>query len=459
MQTKNLMTWLVWGLIWWIMVVAWSTMMWGWSTESVGAETDDLALINMEEGTQFGVQSVSDVDNCDSESGCFLENTECERCDNRETQSPECMSISCDEWSNENNCWTSYETYQNNTCIDWWQDWTISYYVDPNEGFSSIFWLYHDSEQNGGPVQHFEMEFWFKHFWPTSTATPFVQDSSSSNWTRNLWSITFTADDLFEIKRDASEEMVLYYIWWNLVASVDHSPSNECLYFAATAWNNVSFSVNSICEEDCGDGVVEWDEQCDDGNTYNHDACTNECQNNVCGDWVVFIWIEECDDGNNVDGDGCSSTCELGDIDECNLDLVFDYDNNGEITTNYDNNGTVIPNPPRGDDDILQDIVLYADWVNDQTVCEAWWWTFYPNRSGETWTCCPAGKVCDLNCDWEISTLDVVLLTKYAMWVQDVPCCRDTGRVIMPEFPDNERESVDVEKYKDSEKWSELNLR
>ncbi len=71
---------------------------------------------------------------------------------------------------------------------------------------------------------------------------------------------------------------------------------------------------------DCGDGVVEGTEDCDDANLLIGDGCTPFCTREpdctdgtclaVCGDEVVFA-PETCDDGNVLDGDGCSSTCEI----------------------------------------------------------------------------------------------------------------------------------------------------
>jgi len=88
----------------------------------------------------------------------------------------------------------------------------------------------------------------------------------------------------------------------------------------------------------CGNGVIDGDEQCDDGNTTSGDGCSSSCQNecgpdgsvcatdsqccslscsggacvagSVCGDGVVS-GPEQCDDGNVVSGDGCSSTCQI----------------------------------------------------------------------------------------------------------------------------------------------------
>jgi cysteine-rich repeat protein len=64
-------------------------------------------------------------------------------------------------------------------------------------------------------------------------------------------------------------------------------------------------------DNECGDGVVEGIEECDDGNTTGGDGCTADCTvegDGVCGDGILDAG-EECDDGNTVDGDGCAADC------------------------------------------------------------------------------------------------------------------------------------------------------
>ncbi|MBN2574383.1 MAG: DUF4215 domain-containing protein [Deltaproteobacteria bacterium] len=74
----------------------------------------------------------------------------------------------------------------------------------------------------------------------------------------------------------------------------------------------------------CGDGILERNEGCDDGNTESGDGCSRICQveNNydcptpgqpcvsiaVCGNSILTS-DETCDDGNTQDGDGCSADC------------------------------------------------------------------------------------------------------------------------------------------------------
>lgn len=63
----------------------------------------------------------------------------------------------------------------------------------------------------------------------------------------------------------------------------------------------------------CGDGHLDPLEECDDGNSSNHDDCLNTCKLATCGDHSVHTKgtppFEQCDDGNTSPGDGCSPTC------------------------------------------------------------------------------------------------------------------------------------------------------
>src|SRR6185503_7182603 len=46
----------------------------------------------------------------------------------------------------------------------------------------------------------------------------------------------------------------------------------------------------------CGDGVLDDDEACDDGNEVDTDGCLSDCTEARCGDGVVFDGREACDD-------------------------------------------------------------------------------------------------------------------------------------------------------------------
>ena len=71
-----------------------------------------------------------------------------------------------------------------------------------------------------------------------------------------------------------------------------------------------SVSETTAGQAECGDGEVEGDEECDDGNDNDLDACLSSCELAGCGDNIVHEdFGEECDDGNDVDDDGCNSQC------------------------------------------------------------------------------------------------------------------------------------------------------
>lgn len=62
----------------------------------------------------------------------------------------------------------------------------------------------------------------------------------------------------------------------------------------------------------CGDGVVDPEEACDDGDANSDeapDACRTTCVLPACGDGVTDEG-EQCDDGNLLGGDGCAPACE-----------------------------------------------------------------------------------------------------------------------------------------------------
>jgi cysteine-rich repeat protein len=57
----------------------------------------------------------------------------------------------------------------------------------------------------------------------------------------------------------------------------------------------------------CGNGSLDSDEACDDGNNKSADGCPANCSA-PCGDGVLDPG-ELCDDGNQTDGDGCAADC------------------------------------------------------------------------------------------------------------------------------------------------------
>ena len=84
------------------------------------------------------------------------------------------------------------------------------------------------------------------------------------------------------------------------------------------------FEEPSVCETGCGDSSVAGQEECDDGNLLPGDGCDNACALepgytctgepsacvSTCGDGALSA-LEQCDDGNLLPGDGCSSDCRV----------------------------------------------------------------------------------------------------------------------------------------------------
>lgn len=82
-------------------------------------------------------------------------------------------------------------------------------------------------------------------------------------------------------------------------------------------------AVPNVCNKLCGNGVLNFGEECEDGNVVNNDGCsdcvidsgwvcTGAVCSKICGNGVRES-SEECDDGNTIGNDGCTN-CKV-DID------------------------------------------------------------------------------------------------------------------------------------------------
>jgi cysteine-rich repeat protein len=98
----------------------------------------------------------------------------------------------------------------------------------------------------------------------------------------------------------------------HLLAGVE----NIDLLFGATVSSQIYSTVAgvsclaTVLGGDCGNGIVEPGESCDDGNTVSGDGCSGGCWVEGCGNAIVEL-AEGCDDGNTVSGDGCSPDCVI----------------------------------------------------------------------------------------------------------------------------------------------------
>jgi cysteine-rich repeat protein len=74
--------------------------------------------------------------------------------------------------------------------------------------------------------------------------------------------------------------------------------------------SNLGDGCDHLCHvETCGNGAVDNNEECDDGDLNNNNDCLSDCTNAKCGDGFLRTNLEQCDDHNNVSGDGCSDGC------------------------------------------------------------------------------------------------------------------------------------------------------
>jgi len=106
-----------------------------------------------------------------------------------------------------------------------------------------------------------------------------------------------------------------------LTACADVADLTECL--------TDGHCFDGVCITDgCGNGFVELDELCDDGNTTSGDGCSAECiSREVCGDGYVDRGRgEECDDQNTTGHDGCTAACTPEDM----MWTLHGYDGGGK---------------------------------------------------------------------------------------------------------------------------------
>lgn len=97
--------------------------------------------------------------------------------------------------------------------------------------------------------------------------------------------------------------------------------------------------LNRCARARCGDGVINGNEACDDGNEIDTDACTNDCREQTCGNGQIDPGEGSCDceDGSvNLDGmasNGCE--CVVNDTSDTSCDGVDD-DCDGRFDENFE---------------------------------------------------------------------------------------------------------------------------
>jgi len=88
-------------------------------------------------------------------------------------------------------------------------------------------------------------------------------------------------------------------------------PSNGvCRFGGSPAGPLFSTDVPPFGSAECGNGMTDPGEQCDDGDLDDCDGCDSNCTTGACGNGIVCA-PETCDDGNLTSGDGCQADCTV----------------------------------------------------------------------------------------------------------------------------------------------------
>ena len=160
-----------------------------------------------------------------------------------------------------------------------------------------------------------------KEFCPENRGACSIQNGDTQTWGTCIWNNTNNTCQC--VPSDANNPAPCQGI-----NDRRYCPENaQCAVFISEGPNaglrqgTCKWNINCQCDITtnvgvCGDGVLQKNEQCDDGNIINGDGCSATCQDEtistpqpVCGDGNLDTG-EDCDDRNTVSGDGCSATCQ-----------------------------------------------------------------------------------------------------------------------------------------------------
>jgi cysteine-rich repeat protein len=145
----------------------------------------------------------------------------------------------------------------------------------------------------------------------------------------------------------------------------------------------------------CGNGRLDFGEECDDGNTLPADGCDGSCilECNwsdcpkppftitvVCGDGMLNS-PEGCDDANVSVGDGCSGNCTV--------EPGFRCDVPGQRCTPICGDG-ILAGPEECDQGLAENTAVYGDHAGCRINCTL------PHYCGDWYVDADAGEDCDL---------------------------------------------------------------
>ncbi|MBU1382068.1 SUMF1/EgtB/PvdO family nonheme iron enzyme [Myxococcota bacterium] len=130
-----------------------------------------------------------------------------------------------------------------------------------------------------------------------TTLNTYDMSGNLKEWTMHWRGHTADAEDIYTVRGGSFYEQAL---------------GLSCTFSSSSyAENSFTDNIGFRCCTTCGNGSVEPDEDCDDGNRINGDGCDYMCASEIgqtCGNGIIE-GSEDCDDGNRVSGDGCSASC------------------------------------------------------------------------------------------------------------------------------------------------------
>jgi cysteine-rich repeat protein len=140
-----------------------------------------------------------------------------------------------------------------------------------------------------------------------------------ARFTESSTTVTLGGSITFDASSSTAEGSIVSYEWdfgdgtTDTGMTVTHSYSTTGTFTVKLTITDIEGAKASKTETkwvyDCGNNVIEYPEQCDDGNSDNNDACKNDCTWNVCRDGFIRTGVEDCDDGNNINTDDCKNDC------------------------------------------------------------------------------------------------------------------------------------------------------
>lgn len=83
--------------------------------------------------------------------------------------------------------------------------------------------------------------------------------------------------------------------------------------FCAKGWQCAENQAICVQQGGCGNGVIDKNELCDDGNVVGGDRCSADCTSlEVCGNGIIDVAVgEACDDGDQNSSGRCNALCQL----------------------------------------------------------------------------------------------------------------------------------------------------